>query len=268
MNTPKPWPAERPAGCRKRDVDMDWDPVRQRVQAAVASFIEAVEEELVDAFFDSARSGCNSPWCDKFPRGSHKMQSWRRKARICKHILTARQRLDESLLGERRTDHTRTVELVHELARQAHKLAFVPVSLILSARRQFFWKHRLRTIATLPDWMIRIMEAEASGLADQALRVQQQAARRSWRAWLDENTTAGAAKVHQLIREPIGFQTARGNAVDERLKVRDAWAAVWLANTVDQRSYGQKTTGRISTDHQWTRAQGAHILSRGHWAWG
>ena len=37
--------------------------------------------------------------CDKFPRGSHEMQSWRRKARICKNILTARQRLDESLRG-------------------------------------------------------------------------------------------------------------------------------------------------------------------------
>ena len=43
---------------------------------------------------------CKSPWCDKFPRGSYGMQSWRRKAWICKHILTARQRLDETLLGE------------------------------------------------------------------------------------------------------------------------------------------------------------------------
>ena len=38
--------------------------------------------------------------------------------------------------------------------------------------------------------MIRIMEVEAFGLADQ-----QQAARRSRRAWLEENTTANAAKV-------------------------------------------------------------------------
>ena len=30
----------------------------------------------------------------KFPRGSHEMQSWRKKSRICKHILTARQQLD------------------------------------------------------------------------------------------------------------------------------------------------------------------------------
>ena len=75
------------------------------------------------------------------------------------------------------------------------------------------------------------MEAEASGLAHQALRVQQQAARRSWQGWLEENTTAGAAKVHQLTREPIGFQAGRGNAVDEQLKLRDAWAAVWWVNT-------------------------------------
>ena len=67
-----------------------------------------------------------------------------------------------------------------------------------------------------------ILEAGASGLADQALRVQQQAARRSWRAWLEENTTAGAAKVHQLKRGPFGFQAARGNAVDEQLRLRDA----------------------------------------------
>ena len=77
------------------------------------------------------------------------------------------------------------------------------------------------------------MEAEASGLADQAFRVQQQAARRSWRAWLEENTTEGAAKVHQLIREPIGFQTARGNAVDEQLKLCETWAAIWRANAVE-----------------------------------
>ena len=140
---------------------MDWDPVRRRVQAALGaqagrtSFIDAVEEELVDAFLiapDQARlfcgksqgqtlvwKACNSR-CDKFPHGSHEMQSWRRKARICKHILTARQRLDESLLEEGRTDHTRTVGLVHELlvlARQAHKLAAVLVSLVQCARRRY-----------------------------------------------------------------------------------------------------------------------------------
>ena len=160
------------------------------------------------------------------------MQSWRRTARICKHILTARQRLDESLLGERRTDHTRTVGLAGARETGA-QTGCAPVSLNLCARQQSFWKHRLRTVATLPDLMIRIMEAEASGLADQVLRVQKQAARRSWRAWLEENTTAGAAKVHQLIRAPIGFQAARGNAVDEQLKLRDAWAAVWQANTLE-----------------------------------
>ena len=101
---------------------------------------------------------CKSPWCDKFPRGSYEMQSWRRK-----HILTARQRLDESLLGEGHTDHTRTVGLVHELlvlARQAHKPATFPVSLILCGRRQSFWKLRLRTIATLLAWMIRTWKWE------------------------------------------------------------------------------------------------------------
>ena len=62
------------------------------------SFIDAAEEELVDAFLiapDQARlfcgrsqgqtlvrKACNSPWCDKFPRGSYEMLSWRRKARI------------------------------------------------------------------------------------------------------------------------------------------------------------------------------------------
>ena len=64
--------------------------------------------------------------------------------------------------------------------------------------------------------------------------MQQQASRRSWRAWLEENTTSGAAKVHQLMREPIGFRAPRGNAVDEQLKPRDAWAAVRRANTVEK----------------------------------
>ena len=56
MSRPKPWPAERPSGCRKREHDLDWDPVRRLVQAAAGaqagctSFIDAVEEELVDAF--------------------------------------------------------------------------------------------------------------------------------------------------------------------------------------------------------------------------
>ena len=59
-----------------------------------------------------------------------------RKARICKHILTARQRLDEWLLGEEHIDHTRALRLVHELlllARQAHKLAAVSVRLVQRA---------------------------------------------------------------------------------------------------------------------------------------
>ena len=75
------------------------------------------------------------------------------------------------------------------------------------------------------------MEAEATDLADHALRVQQQVARKSWRAWLEEDTTGGAANVHQLIRQPTGFQAARGNTVDEQLKLRETWAAIWRANT-------------------------------------
>ena len=111
-----------------------------------------------------------------------------------------------------------TLGLVHELlvlARQADTLAAVPVNFILCARRQSFWKLRLLTIAT-----------------NQASRVQQQAARRSWCAGLEESTTAGAGKVHQIIREPIGFQTARVNAVDEQLKLRETWEAIWRANAV------------------------------------
>ena len=160
----------------------------------------------------------------------------------------------------RRTDHARTVGLVHELlvlAVQAHKLAAVLVSLILCARRQTFWKHRLRTIATVPDWMIRIMEAEASGLANQALRVQQQAACRSWRACLEENTTAGAAKV---LTHPISFQAARGNVVDEQLKLHGQPFGGRLWN---ERSLARRRRARFSTDHQWTRCAGcSHPFAR------
>ena len=48
MSRPKPWPAEWPSGCRKRERDLDWDPVRRRVQAAAGaqaewtSFIDAM----------------------------------------------------------------------------------------------------------------------------------------------------------------------------------------------------------------------------------
>ena len=108
---------------------------------------------------------------------SYEMQSWQIKARICKHILTARQRLDESLLCEGHTDHTRTVGLVDELlvlARQADKLAAV------------LGEHDRRCSEGAPGH-------------------------------------AGT----------IGFQTARGNAVDEQLKLRDTWAAFWRANDVE-----------------------------------
>ena len=50
MNRPKPWPADRSSGCRKRELDLDRDPVRPRVQAAVGaqagwtSVIDAVED--------------------------------------------------------------------------------------------------------------------------------------------------------------------------------------------------------------------------------
>ena len=32
--------------------------------------------------------------------------------------------------------------------------------------------------------------------------------------------------MHQLIREPNGFQAACGNAVEEQLKLRETWAAI------------------------------------------
>ena len=92
----------------------------------------------------------------------------------------------------------------------------------------------------MPAWMIHLKEAEAIGLAEQALRVQQQAARETWRSWLGENTTGGAAKVHQLIREPMGFQAAHGNAVDEQRTLRATWSlSGWQALPV-QRSFGWK----------------------------
>ena len=82
------------------------------------------------------------------------------------------------------------------------------------------------------------------------------------RAWLEGNTTTGAAKVHQLIREPIGFQAARGNA-DEQLKPRDARTAggrtLWNQRVARRRraAFPPTISGRD--------AQGAHILSRDHW---
>ena len=54
-----------------------------------------------------------------------------------------------------------------------------------------------------------------------------------------QRATASSAQVmarlaggEHLIREPIGFQSARGNAVDEPLKLRETWAAIWRANAL------------------------------------
>ena len=172
MSRPKPWPADRPSGCRKRERDLDWDPVRRRVQAAAGaqagwtSFIDAVEEELVGAFLiapDEAGAfcgrsqgqklvwkACKSPWCDKFPRGSCEMQSWRRKSRICKHILTAR--LDDLNFWERGTLTTLALwDWSTSCWCSPHRLAAVLVSLVQCARRQSFWKLRLRNAASLDD---------------------------------------------------------------------------------------------------------------------
>ena len=89
----------------------------------------------------------------------------------------------------------------------------------------------LRTIPSLPTWMTQLMETEATCLVDRALRVHQKTAGKAWRFWLEENTTGGAATVHQLIRSTIGFQRVRGNAVDEQLKLRATWAGIWQAET-------------------------------------
>ena len=255
MSRPRPWPVVRPSGCRRTQCGLDWDAVRcsvqeaERPQAGWQAFIEAVEEELIDAFLiadDVAGTyrgrakgqrlvlkACKSPWCDNFPRGSRELQAWRRKSRVCKDILTVRRRLDEALCEGTPADGARVQGLAHELmtlARQAHKLAAAPSAWIPCARRRSFWQKRLRTIAEQPAWMVQLMEAEAADLADRALRVQQHAARKAWRAWLDEHTIAGAAKVHQMIREPIGFQAARGNRVDEQLKLREEWAGIRQAS--------------------------------------
>ena len=40
MNRPKPWPAERPSGCRMREFHLGWDPLPLRVWAAVGAKAE------------------------------------------------------------------------------------------------------------------------------------------------------------------------------------------------------------------------------------
>ena len=52
--------------------------------------------------------------------------------------------------------------------------------------------------------------------------------------------------MHQLIREPIGFQAARGNIVDEQLKLHAEWAAS-----------GQRTTSPLVTDRRRVRCVGS-----------
>ena len=153
MSRPKPVLAVRPNGCRRREVDLSWDKVRRGVQAASGawagwtSFHRRGGRGARRGVFDSARccrflsvagpqarswSGglAEAPWCDKFPRGSYEMQSWRGRSRICKHTFSL---LDSGMtkccLGMGTSTTLRTLGLVHELlvlARQAHKLATVP----------------------------------------------------------------------------------------------------------------------------------------------
>ena len=80
--------------------------------------------------------------------------------------------------------------------------------------------------------MIQVTEAEAVG--------------RSFRIWLGDNATGGATKVHQLIREPIGFQAAPFNAVDEHLKPRSTCAGIWQAETPGLVRVWLGTAGRCS----------------------
>ena len=219
----------------------------EQVSASVISLVAiffpiiylAMSDETLKVFSKKYDGRSLCPWCNKFPHGSHEMQSWCRKARICKHILTARQRLDELLL-ERDISITlalwvwSTSQLV--LARQAHKLAAVSMSLMQCARRQSFWKHRLQTIATLSDCMISVTEADASGLVGQTLRVQQQAAPRSWRAWLEENTTAGAP-AHMTRHQ-------RTRCQGTRLFPHGHWAGVRCGTTKDtERAAGSGNWG-------------------------
>ena len=91
--------------------------------AGWTSFIDAVEEELVDAFLiafeevDASRDrsqGRNwfgrpakAPGTTSFRVAVMKCSLGAERHGICMHILTARQRLDELLLGEEHIDHTR-----------------------------------------------------------------------------------------------------------------------------------------------------------------
>ena len=102
------------------------------------------------------------------PKARNWSGSYETQPRICEHILTARQRLDELLLGE-------------------------------------------GTLTTLGS------------------------------------CEPGPTRATPTVQEPIEFQSARGNAVDEQLKLRDTWAAIGRANAVGPALNGQ-LSHRPSTD--------------------
>ena len=58
------------------------------------------------------------------------------------------------------------------------------------------------------------------------MRDQQTVTCKRWRLRLEEITTGAAAKFHALIRETVGFQVPRGNALDEQRKLSHIWA-IW-----------------------------------------
>ena len=135
------------------------------------------------------------------------------------------------------------------------------MSLVHCARCQTLSMLGLRTIASLPAWMIQLTEAEATGLADWALRVQQQAARKTWRSRVEENTTGGAAKVHQFILEPTGFQAARLNAVDEHRSCAQRGQPYDRRTLRAQRTAGRRMTGRSSIGHRRMRCAASPVSS-------
>ena len=74
---------------------------------------------------------------------------------------------------------------------------------------------------------------------------------------------ASAAKVRQVIWEPVGFQSARVNAVDEQLKLCETWAAMWQRYGTSLR-LARRQRAALSPAINGRDAQGLRLFPRGH----
>ena len=180
--------------------EMYWAAIRQGLKMSVAthggwcSLTEAVEKEFLGVFLLAAGDvpyfrgrtlghkvvwkACRGPWRDTYPRVTFQAHAWHRNCRVCKDMPTAGQRSAALLLSNGDQDDLRSLGM-------AKNACFGTTSAPVDAVA--------RALVEVSGWVVcvplrcclmRLMELEASHMADQAIRM----ARRRRQRWLEDNT--------------------------------------------------------------------------------